>query len=96
MNPDGSITAEIPNPAVSPELLGEILLLKAEHCTDEDIITHLRPKTAPEGYEYSTWMPGIYMTCDTNFNNNGIKYTTQTGRSRRDHAGKTPFHLGTA
>lgn len=59
VNPDGSITAEIPNPAVSPELLREILLLKAEHCTDKDIITHLRPKTVPEGYEYTTWMPGI-------------------------------------
>lgn len=56
VNPDGSIT---PNPAVSPELLREILLLKAEHCTDENIITHLRPKTVPEGYEYTTWMPGI-------------------------------------
>ena len=50
VNPDGSITAEVPNPAVSPELLKEILLLKVEHCTDSDIITHLRPKTVPEGY----------------------------------------------
>ena len=55
---DGSITAEIPNPSVSPELLRKILPLNAEHFSDEDIITNLKPKTVPEGYE---WMPGTVL-----------------------------------
>lgn len=43
VNPDGSITAEeVPNPAVYPKLHREILHLKAEHCTNDDLITHLK------------------------------------------------------
>ena len=58
VNSDGTITAEVSNPAVTQSLLKELLYWKTEHCTDRDIIGRLRPRTVPTGYEYTTWYPG--------------------------------------
>ena len=59
VNPDGSITALVANEAIKPGLLKQILCWKAEHCTDQYVITRLRQKTVPTGYKYTTWQPGI-------------------------------------
>ena len=58
--PDGTLLAEIPNPCVSTDLLREVMHLKAEGCTDEDVITLLRPRTVPKGYTCTTWTPGEF------------------------------------
>ena len=54
VNPDGSITALVANEAIKPGFLKQILCWKAEHCTDQDVITRSRQKTVPTGYKYST------------------------------------------
>lgn len=47
------------NQAVSTELLSEIAEWKAEKCTEEDIVTRLRARTVPVGYEPHTWVKGV-------------------------------------
>ena len=59
VNADGTVTAEDKNPADSLSLLKEILHWRAECCTDKDIIAHLRPRTVPTGYQYTSWNPGM-------------------------------------
>ena len=46
------------NPAVSKELLEEILSWKIEGASNIDVITRLRQRTVPRGYEYHSWIPG--------------------------------------
>ena len=58
VNSDGTITVKVHNPAVSVDLLKEILCWKAERCTDKDVIARLRQRTVPSGYQYTTWYPG--------------------------------------
>ena len=50
--------AEISNPAVTREILEEILYWKEEGCTQKDIITRLRNRTVPSGYKYHNWRAG--------------------------------------
>ena len=57
----GGITAEIPNPAVSGVILRDIQRSKEEKCSEEDIITRLRLRTIPAGYNYHTWHPGMQL-----------------------------------
>ena len=48
------MTAAVPNPAVSCDILKEIWKWKDEGFSQEDIIIKLRIKTVPAGYEYHT------------------------------------------
>ena len=50
--PGGSLTGELPNPAVKREILRRI--------RHEDVIRQLRKETVPPGFTYHTWTPGIY------------------------------------
>ena len=40
------------------EVLQEIAIWKAEGASDSDVVTRLRLKTVPEGYEYHPWKKG--------------------------------------
>lgn len=60
--PDGTIEAVIQNPAVPSEVLSEILLWRSEGATDVDVITRLRQRTVPSGFETHTWTNGISPT----------------------------------
>ena len=55
---DGSFLAKLSNPAVPVEVLQEIAIWKAEGASDSDVVTRLRLKTVPEGYEYHPWKKG--------------------------------------
>ena len=55
---DGQIVAQRQNPAVSTELLTEILSWKNEGATETDIVCHLQQRTVPPGYCCHTWCPG--------------------------------------
>lgn len=57
--PDGSVAAEVPNPAVTPELLKEILEWKRHGATINDVITRLRQRTVPTGYTIHMWQPSM-------------------------------------
>ena len=52
------IEAEVPNPAVSKELMKEIMKWRQEGCTMDDVIGRLRKRTVPSGYSYHTWHKG--------------------------------------
>ena len=56
---DGDVVAEVENPAVSCEILEDVLQWREEDCCEADIITRLRSRTVPEGYTYSSWVPGM-------------------------------------
>ena len=51
--------AEVPNPAVSSDLLKEILNWKQQGLMMKDIITRLRLRTVPPGYTVHNWHQGI-------------------------------------
>ena len=53
-----TVTAQIPNPAVSVDLLKEIHLWIEESCSFTDIIEKLRQRTVPSGYDYHPWITG--------------------------------------
>ena len=58
---EGGVTAEIANPAVSEDLLEEVLTWREEGgCTMDDIICRLRLRTVPNGHEGNlhTWCKG--------------------------------------
>ena len=57
--PGGDVKAEVENPAVSSNLLKEILKWQGEGSTMKDIIIRLRQRTVPAGHEYHTWTPGV-------------------------------------
>lgn len=53
--------AVIPNPAVTTvttEVLSEILLWRSEGATDVDVITRLRQRTVPSGFDIHPWIDG--------------------------------------
>ena len=60
MTSDGTITAELPNPAVSHELLQKIWSWTQNGVSLEDAIDRIRPCTVPTGYPFNTWRPGKY------------------------------------
>ncbi len=55
---DGKILGEIPNPAVSEELLLEISHMMRDGICWNDIVNRLRPRTVPAGYAFCSWMYG--------------------------------------
>lgn len=55
---DGSVIAVLQNPAVSEDLLKEILHWTKQGATATDIITQLRLRTAPSGYPIHIWHKG--------------------------------------
>ena len=55
---DGKRVANLPNAAVSEDLLAEVAALKDQGLEWSDIIARLRPQTVPSGYAYSPWKPG--------------------------------------
>ncbi len=55
----GAIKAAKINPAISEDLLREILLWKEEGgCSMDDIVVRLRQRTVPSGFEIHTWFKG--------------------------------------
>ena len=60
-SPNGVISAQVHNPAVNDSLLKEIWQWKTEGCSDVDVITCLRLRTVPLGYEIHTWVAGLYI-----------------------------------
>lgn len=58
VNPDGSVTANLPNPAVPVDTLKEILQWRNGGAEEDDIIDRLRTRTVPEGYTPHPWSPG--------------------------------------
>ena len=56
--PDGTVRGQKESPAVSRELLVEVLSWKAG-AQDIDIINRLRQRTVPAGYVCHTWIPGM-------------------------------------
>ena len=56
---DGSIVAELPDPAVPTSLSSEILHWKEEGIVDRDIHCLLRRRTVPQGYLFTTWKPAM-------------------------------------
>ena len=50
--------ANVPNAAVSEDLLAEVATLKDQGLEWSDIIARLRPRTVPAGYAYCPWKPG--------------------------------------
>ena len=59
----GSVTAACPNPAVSKEVLKDILTWKASGLSDEDVIDKLRTRMVPTGYTYHYWKQGSGLSC---------------------------------
>jgi len=59
---DGSVTASLPNPAISTELLEEIQLWYDHGATVNDVIDRLRLKTVPPGYVTHSWIEGGLIT----------------------------------
>ena len=57
---DGTIVAEIPNPAVPKKLLEELWHWKQNGVSIEDSIDRIRPRTVPTGYSFSNWRPGMH------------------------------------
>ena len=66
-NPDGSVSAQLPNPAVTEEVLKRILQWKTSGLSDDDIIKNLRKETVPPGHIIHTWTPGTFceFACST-------------------------------
>ena len=59
MSSNQLITAEKPNPVVTPALLCEIWLLRTLQCLSwDDIISRLRLRTVPAGYSCHAWKSG--------------------------------------
>ena len=55
---DGKRVANLPNAAVSEDLLAEVATLKNQGLEWSDIIARLRPRTVPPGYAYCPWKSG--------------------------------------
>lgn len=61
---DGNVRGLKENPAVTKELLAEILSWKSNGALDIDIIYRLRQRIVPAGYTPHTWIHGnIADTC---------------------------------
>ena len=61
--PDGSISAQLPNPAVTEEILRKIVQWNRSGLSNDGIINNLRKKTVPVGYNFHTWTPGTFCKC---------------------------------
>ena len=57
--PYNVIVSQVPNPAISNEVLKEIVQWKHEGLSLDGIIDRLRPRTVPSGYSYHTLIEGI-------------------------------------
>ena len=57
-NGDGVVQAIRSSPAISVEKLEEILTWKDEKCSMDDIVTRLRQRTVPIGYDFHTLHQG--------------------------------------
>lgn len=55
---NGGVVAAVSNPAVSRELLLQILDWKNEGSTMNDVLARLRQRTVPPGYSFHTRVPG--------------------------------------
>ena len=62
-NQNENTIAEVPNPAVSSQLLKEIQSWKDEGASIDDVITRLRMRTVPPGYvgTIHNWCDGMYI-----------------------------------
>ena len=56
---NGSISAEVPNPAVSPKILKNILQWQRDGATMDDVLMRLRLHTVPTGYTPHNWHSGM-------------------------------------
>ena len=63
-SPDGIITAVVHNSAMTDSLLKQIWQWWKEGCSDTDVITRLRQKTVPPGYEIHTWVQDLLFSFD--------------------------------
>ena len=77
----GVISAQVHNPAVTRSLLNEIGQWKAEGCSDVDVITRLRLRTVPLGYEIHTWMAGSCLQFNIGNNLQLLQYYYRTRRN---------------
>ena len=55
---NGNVKAEVPNPAVDPGLLREILSWNRQGASVDDVIERLRVCTVPSGYTTHNWIIG--------------------------------------
>lgn len=55
---NGSIKAQVPNPAVDANLLCEILSWNREGASIDDVVERLRVRTVPSGYKAHSWTIG--------------------------------------
>ena len=58
VNSDGSVTAEMPDGAVSEATLHMVLEWKKSGVGMDEIINRLRAQTVPPGYPVHPWIPG--------------------------------------
>ena len=56
--PDGTVIAELDNPAVPQCILNEIQGWKEQGVSIQDIVQRLRPRTVPSGYVFHNWRAG--------------------------------------
>ena len=61
--PDGTISAQYLNPAVSTALLKEIWGWQQSSASISEVVSRLRPQTAPKDYAYCTCKLGMQRTC---------------------------------
>lgn len=58
VNPDGSITAQQPNQAISEDILRTVLKWRNDGIGVDDIIDRLRAQTVPSGHPIHPWIAG--------------------------------------
>ena len=58
MTSDGTVTSNLPNPAVTEEVLMKVLAWKATGKSEDAIIKCLRQETVPQGFKVHSWTPG--------------------------------------
>lgn len=66
----GSLRARVENPAVSEDLLWEVVkYMDVEQCSWYDTLSRLRTKTVPSGYPIHPWINGtfIYTLCKSEY-----------------------------
>ena len=57
---DGTITAQLPNPPVTTEILQRILEMQRKGLSHKEVIQELRKETVPPGYTVHSWKAGIH------------------------------------
>ena len=58
-HPDGSVTAKLPNPAVTSGILQRIIEMRKDGMSHEEVVKKLRKETVPPGYTIHMWAPGM-------------------------------------